>query len=535
MDTSRLFKKNPHGSTRRPMSTVSQKLVAKSERPSNLASENPKNNTTVSADGHASVNFPGLSFIDVDVPAYEKQKTKVEKKAFSSIENIECGPKKRLFTREVDSPTKSLQLESCDVNNSKTLFYENSDLRRSSLCILALKTAAAKATSTPFLKSSEQSSLSSMISLPGVPPVQGVNEVSQVQLNRQKSKKVHKITASPRLQSEEDLILNMQRKQEFKSMNQAKLKEESDILHNIRKREMIDKINKGTGVEKREKEEKKKIHDQFGIASGILNTRNLLLAPITNVINQSDKDLLIPDPESDHPLQRRIVRRVVNAQLYMPPEMVVQAETRFSESPFVQECLEWHNNYRRKHLAPDLTLDPPLCATAQHWANLLAHKDEFYYQNPPDLGENLFAWLPPMAQNSVNLLIDLKKKKPDVSGEDATVYWYKSHVNYDYEKDPKVLHTQNSAPFSQIVWHSTTKFGCGKARSRSGKVVAVAYYEPKGNIPGSFHENVMPRVIEPESEEDQDQEISENNSKKFFRCENFIRLFKTISCQGLAN
>ena len=82
-------------------------------------------NTTVSADGHASVNFPGLSFIDVDVPAYEKQKTKVEKKAFSSIENIECGPKKRLFTREVDSPTKSLQLESCDVNNSKTLFYEN--------------------------------------------------------------------------------------------------------------------------------------------------------------------------------------------------------------------------------------------------------------------------------------------------------------------------------------------------------------------------------------------------------------------------
>ena len=74
----------------------------------------------------------------------------------------------------------------------------------------------------------------------------------------------------------------------------------------------------------------------------------------------------------------------------MPPEMVVQAETRFSESPFVQECLEWHNNYRRKHLAPDLTLDPPvstfilgyikdyyicnqgslLYAITQHWANI---------------------------------------------------------------------------------------------------------------------------------------------------------------------
>ena len=54
---------------------------------------------------------------------------------------------------------------------------------------------------------------------------------------------------------------------------------------------------------------------------------------------------------------------MVNAQIYMPPEMVVQAETRFSESPFVQECLEWHNNFRRKHLAPDLTLDPPVSNT----------------------------------------------------------------------------------------------------------------------------------------------------------------------------
>merc|ERR1712098_268270 len=116
-----------------------------------------------------------------------------EKKAFGSIENIDFGPRKRLFTREVDSPTKSLQLESCDSNNKVSLSAESSDLRRSSLCILALKTAAAKATSTPFLKSSEQSSLSSMISLPGVPPVQGVNEVSQVQIHRQRSKKVPKI------------------------------------------------------------------------------------------------------------------------------------------------------------------------------------------------------------------------------------------------------------------------------------------------------------------------------------------------------
>ena len=87
-----------------------------------------------------------------------------------------------------------------------------------------------------------------------------------------------------------------------------------------------------------------------------------------------------------------------------------------------------------------------LCATAQHWANLLAHKNEFFYQNPPDLGENLFAWNPPIAQLSVNLSI--MKKKPDVSGEDAAIYWYKSHSHYDYEKEPNVLHAHAGIPIS---------------------------------------------------------------------------------------
>ena len=77
-----------------------------------------------------------------------------------------------------------------------------------------------------------------------------------------------------------------------------------------------------------------------------------------------------------------------------------------------------------------------------------------------------------MAQNSVNLLSDLEKKKPDVSGEDATVYWYKTNVNYDYEKDPKVLHTQNSGTFLLVNFCmfrvvSVVEF-CGRV-SKGGK------------------------------------------------------------------
>ena len=70
---------------------------------------------------------------------------------------------------------------------------------------------------------------------------------------------------------------------------------------------------------------------------------------------------------------------------------------------------------------------------------MLAHKEEFFYQNPENLGESLFAWVPPIAP-SMNISTHGKKKKPDVSGKDAAVYWYKSHIYYDYTKEPSVLH-----------------------------------------------------------------------------------------------
>ena len=141
----------------------------------------------------------------------------------------------------------------------------------------------------------------------------------------------------------------------------------------------------------------------------------------------------------------------------------------------------------------------------------------------------------------------MMKKKPDVSGQDAATYWYKSHFHYDYDKEPQVLHAHagmqynkswssactnltcnfflKTAPFTQLVWHSSTKFGCGKARSRSGKVVAVAYYEPRGNVPGQFHENVLPPVIDSDNEEDQSFEESKES-----KLDTFLKRAHLISC-----
>ena len=341
---SKMFQKNPNLKTiKKPTSAIPQKLLkSESLRPSSLVLTEP------------SFDYPGLSFIDSeddDVKEYDTNRATITEKKVKAVshDDIECQPRKLQRIRALDSPTKSLHLDFLN-EEKEALFKDN---RRSSLCILALK-AAAHASSPILKKSSQPGSLNSMISLPGVPPVLGVNDAQQVQMQRQKSKKMIAIS-SPRLQSEEDLILKLQRKQEFSEMVPTKLKEESDILHNIQKKEMADKISKGS-IEKREKVEKLKIQNQFGIASGILKSKALFLAPITGMENEHE--LLIPPPVSDHPNERRIVRRVVSARLYQSPELVVQAETRFSESPFVLECLEWHNLFRKRHLSPELTLDP---------------------------------------------------------------------------------------------------------------------------------------------------------------------------------
>ena len=103
---------------------------------------------------------------------------------------------------------------------------------------------------------------------------------------------------------------------------------------------------------------------------------------------------------------------------------------------------------------------------------MLAHKDEYYHQNPMHIGENLFAWPMPAGNivqkfcptqeesspdisrkssvfgstspggNAATNRRKIKDRTPAVSGKDVAVYWYKTRQYYDYTKDPSVLHAQ---------------------------------------------------------------------------------------------
>ncbi|XP_046144286.1 uncharacterized protein LOC114877562 isoform X3 [Osmia bicornis bicornis] len=121
-----------------------------------------------------------------------------------------------------------------------------------------------------------------------------------------------------------------------------------------------------------------------------------------------------------------------------------------------------------------------LCEYAQTWANHLAHTNTFYYRNDREVGQNLYC-RPGGAVPT------------DVTGQDVASYWYSAVKQYDFLKEPDVLHANvNAGHFTQLIWASSRYFGVGKARSRSGKVIVVANYQPVGNISGQFQNNVLP-------------------------------------------
>ena len=48
----------------------------------------------------------------------------------------------------------------------------------------------------------------------------------------------------------------------------------------------------------------------------------------------------------------------------------------------------------------------------------------------------------------------------------------------------------NPGHFSQVIWKGTQKVGIGTAQSKSGNFFLVARYDPKGNVDGTFNDNV---------------------------------------------
>ncbi|XP_049857672.1 uncharacterized protein LOC126340742 isoform X2 [Schistocerca gregaria] len=145
-----------------------------------------------------------------------------------------------------------------------------------------------------------------------------------------------------------------------------------------------------------------------------------------------------------------------------------------SDEDFAEEGLRIHNEYRRKHGVPDLKLSKELCEYATEWAKTLAKEDKFCHRPDGKYGENIFCvWSSDAGKN--------------VTARDACLKWYKEVKDFTFGVEPRML---KSGHFSQMIWRSSKELGMGIARSKNGRAIIVANYNPRGNYIGQFVSNV---------------------------------------------
>jgi len=160
-----------------------------------------------------------------------------------------------------------------------------------------------------------------------------------------------------------------------------------------------------------------------------------------------------------------------------PPEILrtLQLEDRAASSSDRQTLLNKHNEYRRRHNAPALTLDNTLNNDAQEWADHMARYDLWDHDdNRGNQGENLFSGSNPLEASEL-----WYGEYPQFPEKDNYMEHIGLPAKYVYGDD----YTMDKADghFTQLVWKGTRKVGFGHATSRSGKTYVVARYSPPGN------------------------------------------------------
>ncbi|XP_050545537.1 uncharacterized protein LOC126907911 isoform X2 [Daktulosphaira vitifoliae] len=153
-----------------------------------------------------------------------------------------------------------------------------------------------------------------------------------------------------------------------------------------------------------------------------------------------------------------------------------QKKILIDTNTFVQECLDAHNYYRKKHLAPSMSLSKKLCKYAEEWAKYLSIKGVLDHRPSSPYGENLFCCWTSLPTYRVD-------------GKEPVDSWYEEIKFHPFGREPTTL---KSGHFTQVIWMSSKEVGVGVASGRSGQVFVVACYDPPGNFLGQFRENVPP-------------------------------------------
>ncbi|MEU6102019.1 CAP family protein [Streptomyces flaveolus] len=152
-----------------------------------------------------------------------------------------------------------------------------------------------------------------------------------------------------------------------------------------------------------------------------------------------------------------------------------------TDEAFNQDCLAAHNQYRARHGASPLRLDDEAVAHAERRARAASTQDGLAPSpGAAGWGENRY-WFATYEDDPA-------------SCEEAVRLWYEGRWTGGYDWD-RPGYSPDTGAFTQVVWKSTDRLGCGRAAGKpdgeeSYRTYIVCSYAPAGNVIGRFSENV---------------------------------------------
>ncbi len=150
----------------------------------------------------------------------------------------------------------------------------------------------------------------------------------------------------------------------------------------------------------------------------------------------------------------------------------VLAEKTLLSSEEIKLATDEHNRLRKAVGVDDLTWNDDLAKFAQTWANELATNRNCELAHRPDTG----AWARTYGEN----IYPTFKEELIESAMEA---WEKQKDDYK-EGDVIVKDAGEKVigNYTQVVWSSSKRFGCGKVQCTDRLFILVCNYDPPGNI-----------------------------------------------------
>jgi len=150
-------------------------------------------------------------------------------------------------------------------------------------------------------------------------------------------------------------------------------------------------------------------------------------------------------------------------------DALVQLGIGVSYGKEIEDAVQRNNEIRAEVYSGSLLVwSQTLASSAQEYADILAVSGAFEHSGW-GYGENIFA----SSYSSVYL--------------DAINAWYGEKENYNYA-DNSCIPGEQCGHYTQLIWKSTERFGCGKAVYQTGTyegwTVIVCQYDPPGNYIG---------------------------------------------------